>query len=188
MDNVDQQGYQPLGKKVFWLFFLQISPAAIVMFFLFIIIFILSFQPFLASTAYGNMQNFSVTATLICFLLFLLIAGISFAYSWLSYINYKFCMAEDSFKIKRGIINKTEDAIPYRQIQDVDIERDFFFLILGLSKVIILTAGHEDEKNREDDESEGVIPAVDKKLGEWLQAELLKRADIQKTIDINKVQ
>ena len=97
-------------------------------------------------------------------------------------------MAEDSFKIKRGIINKTEDAIPYRQIQDVDIERDFFFLILGLSKVIILTAGHEDEKNREDDESEGVIPAVDKKLGEWLQAELLKRADIQKTIDINKVQ
>lgn len=95
-----------------------------------------------------------------------------------------FCIAEDSFKIKRGILNRTEDAIPYRQIQNVDIEQDFLFLMLGLSRVIILTAGREDEKE-DADASEGVIPAVDKKLAEWLQTELLKRAEIQKTIQTN---
>ena len=96
-------------------------------------------------------------------------------------------MSEDSFKIKRGIFNKVEDAIPYRQVQDVDIERSLLFLILGLSRVIILTAGHEDEKDTAGDESEGVIPAVDKSLAEWLQTELLKRADIQKTVQANNI-
>ena len=49
-------------------------------------------------------------------------------------------------------------------------------------------AGHEDENPKSsssDDEAEGIIPALDQKLAEWLQAELLKRADIQKTIQIN---
>ena len=89
-------------------------------------------------------------------------------------------MANDSFKIKRGILGKTENAIPYHQIQNVDIERSFLFQILGLSRIVILTAGHEDEKPRANDEAEDVIPAIDKKLAEWLQTELLKRADIQK--------
>jgi putative membrane protein len=183
-----KQGYQTLGKKVFWLFFLQISPAAFIVLILFLFFLIVSFQPFLANTIYGNLQKYSLTASLVSFLLFVMIAGISFAYSWLTYINFTFCMADDSFKIKRGIINKTEDAIPYKQIQDVDVERGLLFLILGLSRLVILTAGHEDERDNEGDESEGVIPAVDKKLAEWLQAELLRRADIQKTVAVNSTQ
>ncbi len=94
-------------------------------------------------------------------------------------------MAEDSFKIKRGVMSKTENAIPYRQIQNVDIERSFTFQMLGLSRLIILTAGHEDENDKEGDEAEGVIPAIDQALAVWLQTELLKRADIQKVTESN---
>lgn len=97
-------------------------------------------------------------------------------------------MTEDSLKIKRGIFSKTENAIPYRQIQNVDIERDLVFQMLGLSRLIILTAGHEDEPKGVpygSDESEGVIPAIDQKLAEYLQTELLKRADIEKTVQVN---
>ena len=94
-------------------------------------------------------------------------------------------MAEDSFKIKRGVLSKTENAIPYRQIQNVDIERSLMFQMLGLSRLIILTAGHEDESIKGENESEGVIPAIDQKLAEWLQTELLKKADVQKTIQVN---
>ena len=44
----------------------------------------------------------------------------------------------------------------------------------------------EDEKIKsENDEAEGIIPALDQELARWLQTELLKRADIQKTIQIN---
>ena len=75
-------------------------------------------------------------------------------------------MAEDSFKIKRGILSKTENAIPYRQMQNVDVERSFMFQMLGLSRLIILTAGHEDEKIKTGDEAEGVIPAIDSKLAD----------------------
>ena len=186
----DKQGYQTLGKKVFWLFFLQISPVAFILLLVSIILFILSFQPFLVGTSLGNLQTYGLWATLITFLLSLLIGTIAFAFAWLTYINYIFSMADDSFKIKRGILNKTENAIPYRQIQNVDIERSLFFQILGLSRVIILTAGHEDEAPKqappEPDEAEGVIPAVDKKIAEWLQTELLKRADIQKTVQVNQ--
>lgn len=92
-------------------------------------------------------------------------------------------MAEDSFKIKRGVLNKTENAIPYRQIQNVDIERSLFFQMLGLSRLIILTAGHEDEGVKGSDEAKGIIPAIDKKLAEQLQTELLRRAEVQKVTE-----
>ena len=104
---------------------------------------------------------------------------------WLTYRNYKYCLGEDSLKIKRGILNKEEVAIPYRQIQDVDIKRDLYFQMMGLSRIIILTAGQEDETPR-DSESEGILPALDKDLAEWFQAELLKRANVQKVVEESK--
>ena len=177
--------YQTLGKKVFWLFFLQTSPAAFIVLLISIVAFIFSFQPFLASTMFGNLQNDTVTASLALFIISLIIFIISLGLAWINYMNYTFLMAEDSFKIKRGVFAKTENAIPYRQIQNVDIERSIMFQMLGLSRLIILTAGHEDEKNRNSDEAEGVIPAIDNKLAGWMQTELLKRADIQKTVNVS---
>ena len=192
-NNINQQmsedkGYQTLGKKVFWLFFLQISPIAFILFLVAIIIFILSFQTFLTDTAFGNLQSYILEASFFTFIISLITATICTIFSWLTYKNFVFCMAEDSFKIKKGIFNKTENAIPYRQIQNVDIERDLLFQMLGLSRLILLTAGHEDETIKGSDEAEGVIPAIDKKIAEWLQTELLKRSDIQKTVAVDNNQ
>jgi putative membrane protein len=181
------QEYQTLGKKVFWLFFMQTSPVAFVLLLLSVILFFVSFQPFITSSLFGNMRPDVLWATLIIFVISLLVFAGSFASAWLSYINYKFLLADDSFKIKRGILNKTENAIPYRQVQNVDIERSFTFQMLGLSRLIILTAGHEDEKPQGKDEAEGIIPAIDKKIAEWLQTELLKRADVQKVVQQNGI-
>jgi uncharacterized membrane protein YdbT with pleckstrin-like domain len=186
IDNqtIKDQNYQTLGKKVLWLFFFQVSPIAFIILIISIIIFILSFQPFLTNTPLGNIQNHTLQASLIIFAISFLLIIISLAYARLTYMNYRFSMADDSFKIKRGILNKTENAIPYRQIQNVDIEQGLLFQMLGLSRLIILTAGHEDENPKgapsETDEAEGVIPAIDQKLAEWLQTELLKRAEVQK--------
>ena len=189
----NEQRYQTLGKKVFWLFFLQISPAAFILLIISIIFFILSFQPFLTNTLGSDMQKYALGATLIIFLISLLIIAGCFAFAWLTYINYVFLMADDSFKIKRGILNKAENAIPYRQIQNVDIERNFVFQMLGLSRLVILTAGHENENAKKtggySNEAKGIIPAVDQKLAKWLQAELLRRtrqAEIQKVVSEKK--
>ena len=174
------QGYQTLGKKVFWLFFLQISPAAFILLLISIVLFILSFQPLPIDTPMGNIQEYAMATALITFVISMLIFFISLTVAWLNYKNYVFTLTEDSFKIKRGFLSKTENAIPYHQIQNANIERSIIFQMLGLSRLIILTAGHEDEKSKGHDEAEGVIPAVDQKLAEWLQTELLRRADVQK--------
>jgi uncharacterized membrane protein YdbT with pleckstrin-like domain len=185
----NKQGYQTLGKKVFWLFFLQTSPVAFVLLIISIILFVLSLQPFSPDTLMGNAQKYALGATLITFILSLLAGSIAFTVAWLTYKNYVFSTGEDSFKIKRGILSKTENAIPYRQIQNVDIERSIMFQMLGLSRLIILTAGHEDENPKGTavggDEAEGIIPAIDQKLADWLQTELLRRADIEKTFQVS---
>jgi uncharacterized membrane protein YdbT with pleckstrin-like domain len=65
----------------------------------------------------------------------------------------------------------------------VDIERNISYRMFGVSRIVILTAGNEEEKKSGEDESEGILPAIDKDLAEWLQAELLKRANVQKVTE-----
>ncbi len=77
---------------------------------------------------------------------------------------------------------KIETSIPYRQIQNIDIQRDLAYQAFNLSRLVILTAGHDDEKPG-DDQSEGILPALDKDLAEWLQTELLTRANVQKVTE-----
>jgi uncharacterized membrane protein YdbT with pleckstrin-like domain len=185
IDNADnktivEQGYQTLGKKVFWLFFLQVSPAAFIFLLISIIIFIASFQASPPDTPFGDIQQYAPAAALITLIISAFLFAISLTVAWLTYKNYIFMLAEDSFKIKRGFLSKTENAIPYRQIQNVDIERSIIFQMFGLSRLVILTAGHEDETLKDHDEAEGIIPAIDQKLAEFLQTELLKRSDVQK--------
>ncbi len=55
--------------------------------------------------------------------------------------------------------------------------------MIGLSRIVILTAGHEEDEKPGDDDSEGILPALDKDLAEWMQAELLKRANVQKVTE-----
>jgi putative membrane protein len=141
-------------------------------------------QPFLVTKQFGDLTKYAILAWEVGALLFVIAVGIAFLVAWLMYSTFKFSLGADSLKIKKGILNKEEIAIPYRQIQDVDLKRDLSFQMLGLSRIIILTAGHEDEKTAAGDEdSEGILPALDKDLAEWLQAELLKRTNVQKVVE-----
>lgn len=180
--GVPEEKYQTLGWRTLMIFILQRILAPLLLLIVSIILLSLRGQSFLVSPQFGDLNPYVGYAALITFALFIIFGALGFFVAWLIYINYKFCFGEDSLRIKRGIFNKEEIAIPYRQIQDVDLIRDFAFLILGLSRIIILTAGHEDHdpNDEEDARSVGLLPALDKDLAEWLQAELLKRANIQK--------
>jgi uncharacterized membrane protein YdbT with pleckstrin-like domain len=179
--GVPQEVYHMMGKKTFWIFFLQRTQAAFVLLLVTIVFFVLSQQTALMTTKFGDLTRYAVALAELCGLLFIVALAIALFVAWLIYSRYKFCLGDDSLKIKRGILNKEEVSIPYRQIQDVDIKRDLSFQMLGLSRIMILTAGHED-RAADDGDSEGILPALDKNLAEWLQAELLKRANVQKTV------
>jgi putative membrane protein len=178
--GVPVEVYHTMGKKTFWIFLLQRVHAAFILLLLAIALFVIGQQSFLATAQLGNLSGYTMMAAWIALALFVVVFAITILIAWLVYKNYKYCLGDDSLKIKRGILNKEEVAIPYRQIQDVDLRRDLTFQMIGLSQIVILTAGHDTDEKPGDDDTEGILPALDKDLAEWLQAELLKRANVQK--------
>lgn len=162
--------YQKLGWKTFWVFLAEWTKGALIIG-LVAVLFIVFKIPYAQYAA----------------LAFLLVLVVTVLIAWIEYRSYGFLMGEHAFRVRRGVIHKDEVAIPYRQIQTVNIERPLFYQIAGTSKLIILTAGQEDtdtEKGANHAESEGIIPVVDKELALKLQAELLGRANIQKVSQI----
>ncbi len=57
------------------------------------------------------------------------------------YNNFKYEINEDGLRIESGVINKHSVALPYEQIQNVNIERTLFDRLLGFSRISIETAG-----------------------------------------------
>lgn len=189
--------YQRLGKKTFLLFILEKSR----FFFLFLIIAIIfllvatfagkPLSLFYSKTISSFLKSsYSINFTYIfklistgSFIISLMVLLIGVLISWLLYINYVFFLDEDALKIKRGILNKEEISIPYQRIQNINIDRSIPYRILKLSRLIILTAGHEDEDVGEPEkESEGILPALDYKIAIKIQEELLKRSSVEKVV------
>jgi membrane protein YdbS with pleckstrin-like domain len=99
----------------------------------------------------------------------------------IQYLAFSYCLDEHSLKVKTGILDIHEDAIPYRQVQDINNRRNLLFRLLGISKLIILSGGTEDAGDA-NDESKNIIPAIDKHVAEYLQEELIKRANVARMV------
>lgn len=174
---------QKLGRKTLMIFILQRINASMVLLLVAIGLAALQGQSFLERVPVPHFGHYISLASWGVFAVFGVFFVLAFLIGWLHYITYRFSLGDDALTIKRGIINKEEISIPYRQIQDVNIERDLSFQMMGLSRIVILTAGHEDEKKtKESGEAEGILPALDKDTASWLQGELMKRANIQKVV------
>jgi len=98
-------------------------------------------------------------------------------WSWWLYKNTTFSLQEFDLKMRSGIIEKKETSLPYRQIQSVDIVRGPMHQILGLSKLVMLTAGHEEagEKGL----TEVVLEPIDKGFAEEVRNALQERIGVQ---------
>jgi len=168
--------YNRLGSRTFWLFLfrkMEVAGTFLVLAIIFSVARSLSVMP----KSVVPMLGFG---GVICFIIFFIALIVALISSSIVYKSHEFCLANDALKIRQGVMTKQEIAIPYRQIQNVDIERDVLDQVLGLSKIVILTAGHDDDSKNE---SEGILPAMDKHLAYSLQEELLKRADVQKVVE-----
>ncbi len=185
------ENYRRLGYRTFCIFVLERSSAAALVLLVSLGLFLLDRSGALArifSEPGGGPNNIYIhlvvaylgAASLFGFLLSILLFCLALVMGWLIYLNYEFLLDDDSLRIRRGILNKEEISIPYRQIQDVDIGRDLFYRILGLSRLVILTAGKEEGKEVKGGGAEGILPAIDKDAAQQIQEKLLKKADIEK--------
>ena len=176
--------YQRLGKKVFWVFVFESSGFAISMIIIWLALLVIE------ALGLKNIfisDNILTLVILVVFLLVILAIGIAFLFGLIKYFSYEYVLDENALRISLGILNKTETSIPYRQIQDVDIDRTLIHRFFGVSRLAILTAGEDGVSDEGKDNSEGAIPLLEKAQAEDMREELLKRANIQKITTVSAV-
>lgn len=116
---------------------------------------------------------FSLTAILLIFGLFM---------SWINYISCDFTLDENAFNIRRGFFTKREVSIPYRQIQNINIEQSLSNKMLGIGKLVILTEG--DHGNTSGGNGEGVFQVIDYTLAHQVREFILQRTNLQIVKDV----
>jgi len=113
--------------------------------------------------------------------LLLLVVIIIFSYVWakLSYHYYRYQLTDDCFRKELGVIYKKYVSIPYDRIQNIDINRGIIDRLLGLSTLLIQTAGSSmaiGNKYSYGFGAEGTLTGLSKEDAEKLRDELIKRA------------
>lgn len=172
--------YHTLGTKTFWYLFSKNCLSGFVFLIIALIISIIRSY----STGNPDMAGFLRIASWFSFIIAVIGFVVAFVSGKIIYKNTGFMLGEDALLLRHGVFTKEEFAIPYRQIQNIEIERTFGDQMMGISKLIILTAGHETDEQEKKDDPEGIIPTVDSSVALSLQAELLKRANTQKVIQV----
>jgi membrane protein YdbS with pleckstrin-like domain len=161
-----------LGKRVFWFLLIKHNMKP----FLFLII-LTSLIYFINTQGFKDWFNTVDTIITIDILnvwvvsLMVAVIILIFISTVERYIQHRFLLSEHSFHVRRGIFMVKEKVIPYRHIQNVDIDRPYHYRILGLSKLDITTArtdGFEDEKTN-------LIPLIDKRLARKLSEFLISQ-------------
>ena len=104
--------------------------------------------------------------------------------SFVKYLSCDFTMDENAFNIRRGFLTKREVSIPYRQIQNINIEQSLSNKMLGIGKLVVLTEGDHSEGSGKN--GEGVFDVIDYELAHSMREYILQRTNIQTTKDITQ--
>jgi len=130
-----EPAHHHLSSKSVWIFFarnlLRLSIVPVVF-----ILYLVSLVP--------NSSNISLGAynVLLISVIFNIAAWIigSLLWGWLIYHSYKYQLTASAFLKERGVLSKKYIVIPYENIQNIEIVRNFFARALGLSEIRIETA------------------------------------------------
>lgn len=174
-----------LGHNAYWLMmFEKISAGA----FLLVIAIILQSlrgpltQYMTKSFAGGVITSASVATTIATIVLGLIILAIvviliTIIIVQLWYHFHTFVFEEFDLHLTRGILNIIEVSIPYRQMQDINVERTILHRLTGTARVIIDSAGHDDAG--EHSETDIVLDPIDRDLAEDIRLILQRKIGVQ---------
>lgn len=178
--------YRELGRKTLWLFISQRMTTGISFLVIALALSVVRAQSFVPAQATGTIRLVSWVffAGAIVSIIIAFIAG------RIAYKSWGFMVSDDALRIKRGIFTRQETAIPYRQIQNIGIESTFGQRMMGVSRLVIYTATHEDDIEKEGEaeglKDDGLLPFIDSDTAVELQSELLRRANVQRVLEVQK--
>ncbi len=98
---------------------------------------------------------------------------ISLVWAKLTVHFYRYELTDAGFRKELGVIYKKYVTVPYDRIQNVDINRGILDRLLGLSSLMIQTAG---ASSGVAGATEGVLPGLSREVAEQLRDELIARA------------
>lgn len=103
----------------------------------------------------------------------IIVCAIIFLREWMKYKSVTFMLDEVSFHVRKGLFSKSEIAIPYTQVQNVNYEQSFNEKMWGIANITIQTAGTDESGNGA--KSDGVLPVLDANLASALEKQLLQK-------------
>ena len=182
---------QPLGQKAYLLIASRKMVAGLVVLLVALVLFAVSgpiaslaHRLFSAAGANGGNAASAVSGGITDAMIGLLIIGlialaVGLIIARLEYLHFTYTFEEFDLRIRRGILQRSETSLPYRQIQDVDIDRSVAHQLLGLSKLTIITAGHEESAEHE--KVEAILDPVEKGIAEEIRVMLERKIGVQVT-------
>lgn len=181
-----------LGKRTFWFLFVKNGKIPTL-----IIIGLLAVTVALYVGSTGNwtteflQTHFDGIITKKLLTLWLLLSALSvcivlFISLFEHFAQHKFMLDDHSFHIRRGILMIKEKVIPYRHIQNVDLEQPYHYRLFGVARLNITTARidvFDDERKgkggqkAEPHAKNNLIPIIDKKIAKELAHYLVSQGD-----------
>lgn len=67
--------------------------------------------------------------------------GLGAVYMLLRFRNWSFELRDDHLFLDHGVLKRTRSMVPYVRVQHIDTQRGPVYRLLGLSKVVVYTAG-----------------------------------------------
>jgi membrane protein YdbS with pleckstrin-like domain len=187
----DKDGYYRLGKTTLYFLFLKYGFPAILLFILELILLgaaaggnaLPPFSQWVSQSA-GFAEGVRYAAEIVPVLILIAIIFAA-AMALTFYYSFRYKIENNDLSFERGILGIQEISLPFRQIQNADLEQTILYRIFNLADLIILTAGHEDPTHVTKDESEIIMPALNIDEARRLQHFLLERANIQRVVAEN---
>lgn len=175
-----------LGKRTFWFLFFKNGkiPTLIILSF-----FVAILAMYIGSTGEWTSQYLAThfdgvitkgLLTLWLVLGMLSMAIILFISLFEHFAQHKFMLDDHSFHIRRGIFMIKEKVIPYRHIQNVDLEQPYHYRLFGVARLNITTARidvFDDGQKAESHGKTNLIPIIDKKIAKELAHYLVSQGD-----------
>ena len=104
-------------------------------------------------------------------------AGLGIVLAYLQYYFFTFTLAEFDIRLQKGVLTIEKITIPYRQIQDVDVTRSIMYRIFGVSRLVIMSAGHENPEEKDADRT--IFDPIDADMAEEIRLLLERRVGVQ---------
>ncbi len=178
MINIQDGAYYNLGRKTFIFFVLQNSTGAIGVLFLAIVMGIIGA---LMGAGASGLAGIVTAATGLLFVVAVVVEIGGIITARLKYNTSRVMLDNSALHVVKGILSKSEVAIPYRRLQSVAIKQSVLYRIVGVGHVVITTTTDLEQPgetpNEADDE---VVPLMDYDLAAAVADQLTKRAEVER--------